>query len=227
MANLTAGIIPKPVGALPGRWLDWQIKASTSLFRGGLVACLLGQLVPFTTANAGPAIGMLDADFVGGAADGDKRAQFETDRVFILANAGDIDATIAFGAPLFGTDDHTVAASSSSGTRPLAGFFDGLEVDATGTAVGVRVLVCARDAINGGEAALVAALTATAVAGAASDGTLVAMPDPTDTPATADALRDDLVAVLIPSIRNNIQELADKQNAVIAALKAAGIMSTV
>lgn len=227
MANLTASIIPKPTGALPGRTIDLPVKAATQLYRGGLVACLAGVLVPFTTANAGPAIGMMNNEYLGGAADGDQRAPVETDRVFILANSGDVDETVAFGAPLFGTDDHTVSASSSSGTRPCAGFFDGMEVDAVGTAVGVRVLVCAREAIGGGQAAKVTPLVTTALAGAASDGTVNAIPDPADAPGTADALRDDLVANTIPKVRDALQEVADKQTAIIAALKAAGLMSTV
>lgn len=49
-------------------------------------------------------------------------------------------------------------------------------------------------------------------AGTAND-TLQALPDPADTPATADALRDDLVANLIPALRNNYADLAAKCNA--------------
>lgn len=42
--------------------------------------------------------------------------------------------------------------------------------------------------------------------------TLEALPDPADTPASADALRDDLVANLIPALRNNYADLADQHN---------------
>ena len=48
--------------------------------------------------------------------------------------------------------------------------------------------------------------------------TLEALPDPTDTPATADALRDDLVAVHWPAIRNNFADLAASNNAIIVDL---------
>lgn len=47
-----------------------------------------------------------------------------------------------------------------------------------------------------------------------ANNTIEAMPDPTDTPATADALRDDLVAVLLPAIRNNFADVAAKVNAI-------------
>jgi hypothetical protein len=45
--------------------------------------------------------------------------------------------------------------------------------------------------------------------GTASGTTVVAMPDPADTPATADALRDDLVANFIPPLRDNIATLTN------------------
>lgn len=48
--------------------------------------------------------------------------------------------------------------------------------------------------------------------------TVEALPDPTDTPASADALRDDIVANLLPALRNNFADLAAQIN----ALKADG-----
>lgn len=54
-------------------------------------------------------------------------------------------------------------------------------------------------------------------AGTAND-TIAAIPDPADTPASADALRDDIVANTLPAVRNAIADLAAKINAVIAAL---------
>ena len=48
-----------------------------------------------------------------------------------------------------------------------------------------------------------------------ADNTLQALPDPTDAPATADALRDDLVANLLPAMRNDFADLAAKVNVLI------------
>lgn len=48
-----------------------------------------------------------------------------------------------------------------------------------------------------------------------ADNTVQAMPSPADAPATADALRDDLVANFIPAVRNNIADLTAKVNALI------------
>ncbi len=61
--------------------------------------------------------------------------------------------------------------------------------------------------------------------GTAND-TLQALSDPADTPATADVLRDDLVANLIPELRNNYADLAAKVNSIIAALKNTGGMAS-
>jgi hypothetical protein len=73
-------------------------------------------------------------------------------------------------------------------------------------------------------AAAIASLTDNS-AGTAN-GTIEAMANPTDTPATADALRDDLVAVLLPAIRNNVADLSAKINAILVALRDAGIIAT-
>lgn len=54
-------------------------------------------------------------------------------------------------------------------------------------------------------------------AGTAND-TLQALPDPADTPVSADALRDDLVANLLPVLRNNYADLAATINAILERL---------
>lgn len=58
----------------------------------------------------------------------------------------------------------------------------------------------------------------------AATGTIADLADPADTPASADALRDDLVANFIPDVVNAINELATRNNAInanVAAIKAA------
>lgn len=52
--------------------------------------------------------------------------------------------------------------------------------------------------------------------GGTANDTVQALTDPADTPLTADDLRDDLVANLIPELRNNYADLAAKVNALIA-----------
>lgn len=58
-----------------------------------------------------------------------------------------------------------------------------------------------------------------------ADNTLAALPDPADTPASADALRDDLVTNLIPVLRNNYADLAEQVNAIRTALRNLGLMA--
>jgi hypothetical protein len=67
---------------------------------------------------------------------------------------------------------------------------------------------------------LTAAVTALTVPAGTADSTIAAVPDPTDTPATADALRDDLVTNVIPVINADILDLGAKINALQTELNA-------
>lgn len=89
------------------------------------------------------------------------------------------------------------------------------------------VINCTTGAVwkaNGTQASAIADLTDNS-AGTANS-TIQAMPNPTDTPATADALRDDIVANLLPPIRNNVADLAAKVNAILAAIRNLGIIAS-
>jgi hypothetical protein len=61
--------------------------------------------------------------------------------------------------------------------------------------------------------------------GGAVSTTLAAITDPADTPATADALRDDLVANAIPEIRDALSSLADQINDIRTVLQNLGAMA--
>lgn len=61
--------------------------------------------------------------------------------------------------------------------------------------------------------------------GGTADDTIAAIADPADTPADADALRDDLVANALPAIRNAVADLSAKVNEIIDALAAVGLIS--
>lgn len=54
--------------------------------------------------------------------------------------------------------------------------------------------------------------------GGSANTTIEAMPDPADTPLTADILRDDLVANFVAATRNNIADLTAQVNALIVDL---------
>jgi hypothetical protein len=175
MANFTQDAIVDTIGG-PGPFcFDLPVDAGSKVFKGSLCTQLTatGMVVPYSTASAGVVVGVAQhaADnSAAGTADGDKRVSVECFRVFCFDNGAGADAfseASLIGALVYGTDDHTVADNSSSLTRKAVGFFMGMETDGK-----VRVYV------NPCMAAIVNALQ-----------TL------TDSPATADALRDNLVAI--------------------------------
>ena len=59
-----------------------------------------------------------------------------------------------------------------------------------------------------------------------ADDAVGAIPNPADTPLSSDALRDDLVANVLPAIRNALADLTAKQNAVLEALRDANIVES-
>ena len=219
MANLTAALGRKPYG-MGGRDISHGVDGGTATYEGGLISQLTatGMLVPTSTSGAGPAIGVAthDQDNTAGS-DGALRLTVETDRIFIFANGTSTDAcseATLIGSPVYAFDDHTVYDNDASGTLAVAGLFMGMEPDGT-----VRVYVSSH---RMAAAATITALTDNS-AGTANN-TIQALPDPTDTPATADALREDLVAVLIPALRNNFADLAAKVNEIRTVLRASGLM---
>lgn len=216
MSNLAQGTPVQPYGQA-GRKVTLPVKATTQVYEGAMVSQPSGACAPATAGNStAPVKGVAEHDQLGGAADGDARISLMTDQIFIFPAgvAAPTDATV-YGSPLYAETDHTVGTSSSSGTLPVAGEFRGLEDDGR-----VRVYIgatAARTAIDPG------ALTFAAVAGTANQ-TLEAVADPADSPATADALRDDLVANALPQIRNNFADLASQLNAIRTALVNAGLL---
>ena len=127
------------------------------------------MLVPYSTAASGVCVGVAQhgADNALGA-DGDLRCMVETKRTYCFKNgtAGDAfsEATL-IGSVVYGVDDNTVAKVSTAG-RKAVGFYMGLEADGK-----VRVW------IDPCIAKIVDVLQTLA-----------------DSPATADALRDGVVA---------------------------------
>jgi hypothetical protein len=127
------------------------------------------MVVPYSTAASGPCIGVAQHDSSNsGGADGATRVRIESKRGYALANgtAGDAFSEASLiGAVVFGSDDHTVADNSNSQARKAIGFFMGMETDGK-----VRVWI---------------------------DPLLASIVDKlqtlTDTPASTDALRDNIV----------------------------------
>lgn len=171
MANSTTNLIIAPMGR-DGYIFDLPVAAAKHIYEGTLISQLTsgGTAVPYSTASSEHCVGVAqhEQDNTAGAA-GDKRIRVETMRVYALANGAGGDAfadTDIVGAPVYATDDHTAAKTSGSNARKPVGFFMGFESDGK-----VRVFV------NPVMARLYAALAAL-----------------TDSPASADALRDNIVA---------------------------------
>lgn len=132
MAILTSGVAPKPYGG-GGRKIDLPVKANTNLFQGMLVAYLGAGLVPGSTAGAGDAVGVAEADAVGGASDGLTRVIVWTDHTFTFNNGVNAftDAMPA-GQLAFMEDDHTVGTGGVGGSgEGVAGLFMGMNDDGT------------------------------------------------------------------------------------------------
>lgn len=224
MSNSTVPRVVESVGQ-GGRDITLPVDGGSVIVRGTLVAQLAtGCLVPGSTASSGPAVGvsMQDADNTSGA-DGALRCKVHTDKIFLFPNGLTTDAcseATPMGAPVYMHDDHTVYDNDASGTLKRAGYFAGMEPGSGGK---VRVFVTCFGAA-GAVAAAPAALTFNLVVGTANSA-LQALPDPTDTPATADALRDDLVATLYPALRNNFADVGTQIEAIRAALVNAGLMA--
>lgn len=171
MANTTVPLVTETGGDGPFTF-DLPVDGGTAIYKGSLVSQLTGTgaVVPYSTASTGVCIGVaqMSADNSSGS-DGDKRVRVETRRAYVLTNGAGGDAfseASLIGALVYGSDDHTVADNSNSGARKAVGFFLGMEADGK-----VRVFI---------------------------DPMLAKIVDVlqtlTDTPATADALRDNIVA---------------------------------
>lgn len=177
MANATTNIITETVGG-PGPFtFDLPVDGGAHVYKGTLVSQLTatGAVVPYSTSSSSVCIGVAqhEADNSSGS-DGNKRVLIESKRCYALKNGTSGDAfseASIIGSVVYGSDDNTVADNSSSGTRKAVGFFMGMESDGK-----VRVFV------DPPAARLVDALQA-----------LTAL---TDSPATADALRDNIVSAV-------------------------------
>lgn len=171
MANATDNLISEAIGGGGILTFDLPVAATTHIYKGTLLTQLAadGTLVPYSTASAGVCVGMAQHEANNTGAAGAKRCVVESRRVYALANGAGGDAfseASIIGSVVYGSDDHTVADNSNTQARKAVGFFYGMESDGK-----VRVL------IDPPLARIVEILQ-----------TL------TDAPASADALRETIVA---------------------------------
>lgn len=194
--------------------IEMAATASVTYYQNGL-ACIDTStgLIKKGQAGAGlVAIGLISEGKVLGAGGGTLIIElFRAIRCVWMKNSG-TDAVDAndVGKLCYIEDDDTVRETSNSGANAPAGRV--WKVDSV-KGVLVEFLSPAASAMA---AAIITALTDN-TAGTANN-TLQAVPDPADSPATADALRDDLVANALPAIRNNFADVAAKLNELLFAL---------
>lgn len=142
MSNATAALATITIGEGTITQFSMPVDGGSTIYRGTLVAQLTstGQVVPYSTASSGPAIGVAQHNVDNSTgSDGDKRVIVESRRMYAFDNGSGGDAFTdvhKIGSVVYGTDDHTVADNSNSLARAPVGFFFGFESDSK-----VRVFV--------------------------------------------------------------------------------------
>lgn len=108
------------------------VLANTTVFAGAMAAVdAAGWVVPAAAVAAHRVIGRNEQRVTGSAVSGEVRAKVKTG-VFKFANStsGDLIGRADIGQPAYVVDDQTVAKTSASNTRPVAGTI--FDVDADG-----------------------------------------------------------------------------------------------
>jgi hypothetical protein len=130
MAALTA---PRNTVARSGDTREPPVKGSTKIQQGGMTAIdATGFAVPAATATTLKVIGKAEHAVDNSAgADGDKKVKVATG-IFRWDNStsGDLITLADVGANAYAVDDHTVAKTSGTNTRSVAGVI--FDVDAQG-----------------------------------------------------------------------------------------------
>lgn len=112
---------------------SFPVKANTVIFAGTLVALNAGKAIPSDGLVAHQVVGVADdaADNTGGA-DGAVSVPVRRRAAFRFSNSssGDAISLANVGAPCYAVDDSTVALTSNSGARPVAGTIS--DVDSQG-----------------------------------------------------------------------------------------------
>lgn len=121
MAALTKG--RNTPERLPAR-REFPVKAGVRIFQGAQVAVdASGRAVPMTTATGLRGVGRAEAEYDNRlGSDGSLTAVVATG-TFVFANSASADAITKadIGADCYGVDDQTVAKTSATNTRSIAG----------------------------------------------------------------------------------------------------------
>lgn len=125
----------RPVVQTEGRQYNPPVKGATTIHQGALVVMDSGLAVPGRTATGLIALGIAQVSVANTGADGAKKVPVERG-TFKFANLGADAVTAAdIGKDCYIVDDQTVAKTSATNTRSIAGKV--IEVDADGVFVRV------------------------------------------------------------------------------------------
>lgn len=132
---MTALSQARPVVQIEGRQSNPPVKGATTIHQGGLVVMDTGLAVPGRAALGLIAVGVAQQTVVNAGADGAKKVPTERG-TFKFANLGADAVTAAdIQKDCYIVDDQTVAKTSGSNTRSIAGKV--IEVEADGVFVRV------------------------------------------------------------------------------------------
>ncbi len=132
---MTALSQARPVVEIEGRQSNPPVKGATTIHQGGMVVMEAGLAVPGKTALALTALGIAKETVVNSGADGAKKVPTERG-TFKFINLGADPVTAAdIQKDCYIVDDQTVAKTSGTNTRSIAGTV--IEVEADGVFVRV------------------------------------------------------------------------------------------
>ncbi|MDQ0454648.1 hypothetical protein [Rhizobium paknamense] len=120
---MTALTIDRNTPQRSGDNRNFPVKGATTLFAGSMVALSEnGFLVPASTLANLKVVGRNERRIVNQGADGDQRADVKAG-IFRFENStgGDAITLVDIGSDCFAVDDQTVARTSNSSARPVAG----------------------------------------------------------------------------------------------------------
>lgn len=151
MSNLTQDIPTVELGAMGNATqpINLNLKATTTVYRGSIALSRSGVAVPAQNANllstdiswgiyenAGPGTADTGPGIVGGTTDGAVTVEVRTGTFFLASSTGaDALGVTTLGKTVYVYDEQTVAATSGSATRPVAGvhiYTDSTRTDAPG-----------------------------------------------------------------------------------------------
>lgn len=141
MAALTAARSTKQFEGRPlPVQLSFPVKGSTTIYQGSLVALNAGYAAPMAIATGRIAVGRAKRTVINAGADGAATIEVEPG-VFPWGNSASADliAQADVGAACYGIDDQTVAKTSNSSTRSVAGIIVAVDADGVWVQTGLGI----------------------------------------------------------------------------------------